>query len=126
MITIRTRRTRPINTHPVSSMRAALNSGYCMRAQILARSLGNGQANGETKEELFSYQEGQHRVVFHGQKLESKNKPHLPEEVRITKTKNGKRWRTSSMEAELVGDILEIRDGLSKVVDAHIFKHHSR
>lgn len=130
MITIRT---RPINTYPartstglsgISSMRAALNSGYCMRTQILSRRLGNGQVNGETKEEFFSYQEGQHHVVSNKQKKKSNGngKLHLPEQVKIIKTKNGKRWSTASMEVEKAGDILEIRDGLGKIVDALLLK----
>lgn len=167
MITIRT---RPINTYPartstglsgISSMRAALNSGYCMRAQILSRRLGNGQVNGETKEEFFSYQEGQHHVVSNkllrtdarsirrlapsaslissasstdlhpwSSRCENKQKKksngngklHLPEQVKIIKTKNGKRWSTASMEVEKAGDILEIRDGLGKIVDALLLK----
>lgn len=116
-------RTRPINTRPLSSMRAALNSGYCMRAQISARNLGNDQTNRRASSE-FSYQEGQHRVVAQGQKQKNyrNTKLHLPEEVKIAKTKNGKRWETSSMEVELARDILEVRDGLGKVVDALILK----
>ena len=126
-------RTRPVNTRPVrasterfgpeltaeglnrmSSMRAALNSKYCMRAQLKARNLVNGQADEQSNGEYFSYQEGQHRVVS--------NKLHLPEEIKITKTQHGKRWTTSSMEVELAKDILEVRDGLGKVVDAMVFK----
>lgn len=130
-------------------MRAILSSGYCMRAQILARSLGNGQANGQTKEKFFSYQEGQHHIVSNKQKKKSngngklhgnlikgaRSRPsqaasrqacwerlHLPEKIKITKTKNGKRWSTSSMEAELAGNILEIRDGLGSIVDALLLK----
>lgn len=121
--------TRPINTRParfstelsrMSSMRAALNSQYCMRAQLLAHSLINGQASGQTNEEFFSYQEGQHRMISHKhkQKGNGNGKLHLPEEVMITKTANGKRWSTSAMEVELAKDILEVRDGWGKIVDA--------
>lgn len=113
-----------IHLHTASSMRAALNSKYCMRAQIKVRNLVNEQANEQGSEEHFSYQEGQHRVVSNGQRVKSdgNGRLHFPEEVKVTKTKNGKRWSTSSMEVELVKDILEIRDGLGKVVDARMFK----
>lgn len=104
-----------IQPHTVSSMRAALNSKYCMQAQLKVRSLVNGQVNEQSNEEYFSYQEGQHRIVSNG-------KLHLPEEVKVTKTKNGKCWSTSSMEVELVKDVLEVRDGLGKVVDALVLK----
>lgn len=103
-------------------MRAALNSQYCMRAQISARSLGNGQTIRQANGEFFSYQEGQHRVVSDRQKRNSNTRLHLPEEVKLTKTKNGKRWSTSSMEVELAKDILEVRDGLGKIVDAQLLK----
>lgn len=99
----------------ISSMRASLNSKYCMKAQLKARSLVNGQANEQCNGEDFSCQEGQHRVVLNG-------KVHLPEEIKITEIRNGKRWTTSSMEMELAKDILEVRDGLGKVVDAMVFK----
>lgn len=113
-------RTRPINTRPASSIRAALKSGYCMRAQILARSLADGQTNGKANGEFFIYQEGQHRVGPNGQNQKDRgnNRFHLPEGVKIETLPNGKRWSTSSMEIELVKDILEVRDGLGKVVDA--------
>lgn len=129
-------RTSPMHTHPprastelsrMSSMRAALNSKYCMRAQILARRYGGNLATEQDNAEFFSYQEGQHRVVSNGQKTVNGNgKLHLPEEVKITKTKNGKCWRTSSMEVELAKDILEVRDSLGKVVDALVFKNSPR
>lgn len=107
----------------MSSMRAALNSKYCMRAQLKTRNLVNGQANEQSSSEYFSYQEGQHRVVSNGQKTVNANgKLHLPEEIKITQTSHGKRWSTSSMEMELAKDILEVRDGLGKVVDAVVFK----
>jgi len=107
----------------MSSMRAALNSKYCMRAQLKARNLVNGQANEQSDSGYFSYQEGQHRVVSNGQKTVNNNgKLHLPEEIKITKTPHGKRWTTSSMEIELAKDIFEVRDGLGKVVDAMVFK----
>ena len=102
-----------IQIHKVSSMRAALNSKYCMQAILKTRNLVNGQINEQSNEEHFSYQEGQHRVVSNG-------KLHLPEEVKVTKTKNGKCWSTSSMEVELAKDILEVRDGLGKIVDAMV------
>lgn len=113
-----------INTRVASSMRAALNSKYCMRFQLKARNLANGQANEQaTNGEYFSYQEGQHRVVTDGQKKVNGNgKLHLPEEIKITKIRHGKRWSTSSMEVELAKDILEVRDGLGKVVDAIVLK----
>lgn len=112
-------RTCPINTRPASSMRAALNSKYCLRAQILARTQVNGQINEQANGEFFSYQKSQHRVVSNRQKSKNNGngRLHLPEEVKITKTKIGKRWSTSSMEVELTGDILEVRDGLDKIVD---------
>jgi hypothetical protein len=104
-------------------MRAALNSKYCMRVQLKARNLVNGQANEQSNSQHFSYQEGQHRVVPSGQKTVNGNgKLHLPEEIKITKTRHGKRWTTSSMEMELVKDIFEVRDGLGKVVDAMVLK----
>lgn len=104
-----------VNTRKVSSMRAALNSKYCMQAILKTRNLVNGQTNEQSSSEHFSYQEGQHRVVSNG-------KLQLPEEVKVTKTKNGKRWSTSSMEVELAKDILEVRDGLGKVIDARVLK----
>ena len=103
------------NTRIISSMRATLNSKYCMKAQLKARSLVNGQANEQSNGEYFSYHEGQHRVVANG-------KLHLPEEIKIIKTKNGKRWSTSSMEVELAKDVLEVRDGLGKVADATVLE----
>ncbi len=110
--------------HIASSMRAALNSKYCMREQLKAPSLVNEQTNEQSGNERFSYKEGQHRVVVsNGQKMVNvKGKLHLPEEIKITKTRHGKRWTTSSMEMELADDIIEIRDGLGKVVDAVVFK----
>lgn len=104
-----------IHLHTASSMRAALNSKYCMQAILKTRNLVNGQTNEQSNGEHFSYQEGQHRVVSNG-------KLHLSEEIKITKTKNGKRWTSSAMEVELAKDVLEIRDGLGKVVDAMVFK----
>ena len=116
--------TYPIkNTRIVSSMRATLNSKYCMRAQLKTRSFANGQASDQSNGEYFSYQEGQHKVASIGEKkLKAKAKPHLPEKIKITRTKHGKRWSTSSMEVELAKDVFEIRDGLGKVVDAMVFK----
>ena len=102
-----------IQIHTISSMRAALNSKYCMQAILKTRNLVNGQTNEQSNEEHFSYQEGQHRVVSNG-------KLHLPKEIKITKTKNGKRWTTSAMEVELAKDVLEVRDGLGKIVDAMV------
>ncbi|MBU0570013.1 hypothetical protein KKB40_04500 [Patescibacteria group bacterium] len=94
-----------------------------MRAQISARSLvQNGE---QTTEEFFPYKDGQHRVVSNGEKQKNNGKNgklHLPEEVKIARTKNGKRWSTSSMGVELAEDILEVRDGLGKVVDAVVLK----
>src|SRR3989344_7547534 len=102
-----------VNTRVASSMRAALNSKYCMRAQLKVRNLVNGQANEQAiNEQHFFYQEGQHRVISNKQKINSNAKPHLPEEIKITRTKHGKRWNTSSLEVELVKDVLEVRDGL--------------
>lgn len=127
-------RTRPINTRPargstelsrMSSMRAALNSGYCMRAQIFGKDTSEvGECPPARWREEFSYQEGQHRVVSDNQreKINGKSRLRLPEEVKITKTKNGKRWATSSMEIELAKDILEVRDGLGKIVDSALLK----
>lgn len=116
----------------MSSMRAALNSKYCMRAQISARSLGNGQTNRQANGEFFSYQEGQHRVkrgqhrvISDKEKSNGRSKLRLSEKVKITKTKNGKRWSTSAMEAELSGDILEVRDCLGKIIDSTILKKES-
>ena len=112
-----------VNTRVASSMRAALNSKYCMRAQLKVRNLVNGQANEQAiNEQHFFYQEGQHRVISNKQKINSNAKPHLPEEIKITRTKHGKRWNTSSLEVELVKDVLEVRDGLGKVVDAMVLK----
>ena len=112
-----------VNTRIASSMRAALNSKYCMRAQLKTRNLVNGQVSEQSNSEYFSYQEGQHRVVSNDQKTVNGNgELHLPEEIKITKTQHGKRWTTSSMEMELAKDILEVRDGLGKVVDAMVFK----
>lgn len=117
-------RTRPLNIRPVSSMRAALNSSSCLKAQLSARSLANGQNYEETNPGFFSYQEGQHRVATNGkkQKSNSNDKLHLPEEVKIEKTKDGKRWNSSSMKVELAKDMLEVRDGLGKIVDAVLLK----
>ena len=116
-----------VNTRIASSMRAALNSKYCMRAQLKTRNLVNGQANEQSDSGYFSYQEGQHKVEYSERKLETNgnSKPHLPEEVKITKTKSGKHWSTSIMDVELAGDILEVRDGLGKVVDTMVFKPKS-
>lgn len=117
-------RTRPLHTRParastgfgrMSSMRATLNSPYCMRTQLRTRSLVNGQANEQSNAEYFSYQEGQHRVVSNG-------KLHLPEEIKFTRTQQSKRWSTSSMEVELARDVLEVRDGLGKVVNAVVLE----
>jgi len=67
--------TYPIkNTRMVSSMRATLNSKYCMRAQLKARNLVNGQANEQSNSEYFSYQEGQHRVVSNSPKRVNANR----------------------------------------------------
>lgn len=128
-------RTSPIHTRPprastelsrMSSMRAALNSKYCMRAQILARRYGTNLATEQDNAD-FSYQEGQHRVVSNGQETVNANgKLNLPEEIKTTKTQHGKRWSTSSMEVELAKDVLEVRDGLGKVVDALVFKNSPR
>ena len=100
-----------------------------MRAQLLARNLGNGQTNGQAKNEFFTYQEGQHHVrrgqysvISDKEKSNGRSKLRMPEEIKVSKTKNGKRWNTSSMEAELAGDILEVRDGLGKIVDSTILK----
>ena len=108
----------------VSSMRATLNSKYCMRAQLNARSLVNGQTKEQASNgEHFSYQEGQHKVASIGEKkVKDKAKLHLPEEIKITRTKHGKRWSTSSLEVEFAKDVLEVRDGLGKAVDAVVFK----
>ena len=109
--------------HIASSMRASINSKYCMRAQLKTRNLVDGQTNEQSGSEYFSYREGQHRVVSNSPKMVNVNgKLHLPEEIKITKTRHGKRWTTSSMEMELADDIIEIRDGLGKVVDAVVFK----
>lgn len=111
-----------VNIRKISSMRAALNSKYCMRAQLKTRTLVNGQANEQVVNgEHFSYQEGQHRVVSNGKK-NGNGKLHLPEEIKITRTQHGKKWTTSSMEVQLAKDILEVRDGLGKVVDAMVLK----
>lgn len=120
-------RTRPLNIRPASSLRAVLNSSYCMRAQVLARSLVNGEIKRHSSEEFFSYQEGQHRLAFKRQRQETngKAKLHLPEEVKIEKTKDGKRWNTSSMKVELAKDMLEIRDGLGKIVDTVLLDQES-
>lgn len=86
--------------------------------------LSNAQNNGLTNGEFFTYQEGQHCVRCRecSYKQEGKSRLHLPEEVKVIKTKEGRRWRTSYMEAELAGDILEIRDGLGKIVDSQLLK----
>ena len=57
-----------IQLNTVSSMRAALNSKHCMRAQLKARNFVNGQTNEQSNGEYFSYQEGQHRFVSNGNK----------------------------------------------------------
>ena len=61
-----------IQLHTVSSMRAALNSKYSMRAQLKVRSLGSGQASEQLNGEHFYYQEGQHRIVSNGKKKVNK------------------------------------------------------
>lgn len=109
-------RTRPINTSPPSSMRAALNSGYCMKAQLLARSFGNG------KEGFFSYQEGQHAVNGNGKGKTGQGRTVVPPEVKVIPTPTGKRWFTPAMEVELRGDVLEIRDGFGNIIDAVVLK----
>lgn len=111
-------RTRPKNTRPLSSMRVSLNSPYSMRAQISA------QTNGQSENDLFSYQQGQHRIIKNRQphKTNGDGREEMPEEVKITKTADGKRWITSRMEVELAKDILEVRDGLGKLVDAAVIK----
>lgn len=101
----------------VSSMRAALNSAYCMRATLAARKRQIA-AGGISDVEAFHYKEGQHAVNGNGKKTEEK--VILPPEVKVTETANGKRWFTSGMEVELRGDVLEVRDSFGNIIDSII------
>lgn len=101
----------------ISSMRAALNSAYCMRATLAGRK--RQMANGDISNgEAFYYKEGQHAVNGNGNGKNSHEKLDLPPEVKKISTIAGKRWSTPTMTIELRGDVLEIRDGFGNIVDA--------
>lgn len=102
----------------VSSMRAALNSAYCMRSVLETRKRQT-VAGDISDSEAFHYKEGQHTTNCNGNG-NGKNghgKVVLPPEVKITLTPAGKCWSTPLMEVELRGDVLEIRDGFGNIVD---------
>jgi len=101
----------------ISSMRAALNSGYCMRAVLEARKR-QLVSDDISDTEAFHYQEGQHTVNGNGNGKNGQEKLVLPPEVKVIITPDGKRWFTPTMGVELRGDVLEIRDGFGNVVDA--------
>lgn len=101
----------------VSSMRAALNSTYCMRATLSARKRQEA-SGGISDAEAFHYQEGQHTVNGNGNGKNGHDKVVLPPEVKIMPTLTGKRWSTPTVAVELRGDVLEIRDGLGNIIDA--------
>lgn len=103
----------------ISSMRAALNSTYCMRAALEARK--KQVTSGYLYDaEAFHYQEGQHAVNGNGGSKDGQEKKTLPPEIKVTQTPEGKHWFTPTIEVELRGDVLEIRDGLGKIIDAVI------
>lgn len=102
----------------ISSMRAALNSPYCMRAVLEAR---KRQACGSISDfQAFHYREGQHAINGNGNGKTGQERTVVPPEVKVIPTPAGKRWFTPTMEVELRGDVLEIRDGLGNIVDAVI------
>jgi len=106
----------------VSSMRAALNSTYCMRATLAERKRQMA-TGGVSNAEAFHYQEGQHAINGNG-----KNGQHrviLPPEIKVILTPGGKRWFTPTMEVELRGDVLEIRDGFGNIIDAVVLDKFS-
>lgn len=107
----------------VSSMRAALNSVYCMRATLAVRK--RQIAAGDISDvEAFHYKEGQHAINDNenGNGKNGHSKVVLPPEVKITQTPTGKRWCTPAMEVELRGDVLEVRDGFGNIIDSIILR----
>lgn len=101
----------------ISSMRAALNSVYCMRSVLEVRKKKIDFDN-VSKTESFHYQEGQH---LNNNKLRH-NDVILPPRVKVVQTPQGKRWVTPTMAVELRGDVLEIRDGFGNIIDAVILR----
>lgn len=101
----------------VSSMRAALNSAYCMRAvlDVRKRQLSGG---GISEAEAFHYRPGQHAVNGNRNGKKEPEKVVLSPQVGIISTPTGKRWSTPAMEVELRGDVLEIRDGFGNIIDS--------
>lgn len=116
-----------IRTRPPSSMRAALNSRYSMRAFLRAREL-NKAASFACQDSDFTYKEGEH--VYASSKgigaAESKSYRMNISKVTITRTPNGKRWSVPSMEVELNKDVIEVRDGLGKIVDAVVLSQRKK
>lgn len=98
-------------------MRAALNSAYCMRATLSTRTKQRA-AGGISDAEAFHYKEGQHTINGNGNGKNDHSKLILPPEVKVTSTPSGKRWSTPTLEVELRGDVLEIRDGFGNIVDS--------
>ena len=101
----------------ISSMRAALNSAYCMRAVLDVRKKQMA-VGGISDAEAFHYQRGQHAVNDKENGKNGQEKPVLPPEVKVIITPEGKRWFTPTMGVELCGDVLEIRNGCGNIVDA--------
>lgn len=103
----------------ISSMRAALNSAYCMRSVLEARKR-QMVAGDISDSEAFHYKEGQHATNGNGNGngKNSHGKVVFPPEVKVILTPSGKRWSTPLMEVELRGDVLEIRDGFGNIVDS--------
>lgn len=89
-----------------------------MRATLSARK--RYTAAGISDSEAFHYKEGQHAINGNGNGngKNGHSKVVLPPEVKITPTPAGKRWSTPTMEVELRGDVLEIRDGFGNIVDS--------
>lgn len=99
-------------------MRAVLNSRYSMRAFLRTRELSRIAANEDSD---FTYKEGEHAYVTSARtdvgKKNNSHRMNIPK-VAITETRNGKRWSVPFMEVELNKDVIEVRDGLGKIVDA--------
>lgn len=109
-----------MKTHiDISSMRAALNSAYCMRSVLEARKK-QMVAGDIFDSEAFHYKEGQHAINGNGNGNGKSDhvKVVLPPQVKISPTPTGKRWSTPAMEVEFRGDVLEIRDGFGNIVDS--------
>lgn len=101
----------------ISSMKAALNSTYCMRATLAVRKK-QMEASDISESRAFHYKEGQHTINGNGNGKSDHVKVVLPPQVKISPTLTGKRWSTPAMKVELRGDVLEIRDGFGNIVDS--------